>query len=198
MNAVAGLICGGSALLLMWVVYETLKNMIAKETETRLERLPYAILQLARRRLPAEHRETIHDEEWLPELLAIVRETDGLPITRLLRGVDFAIGLLFNASRVSEVLGRLRRKPTKTVMGRPAGVEITFALGEPTVGPTIPTTDSEWPPPTGTVLVDDNDWPPLRLDPAWMAEGPGYVRDRAIRHRTMRERLRDVPPAADQ
>lgn len=135
--SLTGWICGASALLLTWAVYETLKNMIAAEVVTRLERLPYAILRLARRRLPAAHRETIHDEEWLPELLAIVRETDGLPITRLLRGVDFAIGLLLAAPKVSELLGRFRRKPPKPTPVTPDGIGTTVSLGEPTVGPIV-------------------------------------------------------------
>ncbi|MGI5238583.1 hypothetical protein [Dactylosporangium sp. CA-139066] len=140
-----GWLCGASALLLTWVVYETLKNMIAKEMETRLERLPYAILRLARRRLPAEYRQTVHDEEWLPELIAIVRDTDGLPITRLIRGVDFAMGLLLVAPKMSRALGWLRRAPKQAAEVRPDGIEVTVSVGKPTVGPTIPEAQQEQP-----------------------------------------------------
>jgi hypothetical protein len=110
-------------LLLAWVVLEMLKNLVLVETATRLERIPYAILRLARRRLPVEHRKTIHDQEWLPELVVIVRETEGLPITRLVRGVLYSIGLLFVASRVSKIRAvaplapksRRRRKRIKMI-----------------------------------------------------------------------------------
>lgn len=99
--SVVGWICAAGTVLLMWITVETLKAFILTETATRLERLPNAILRLARRRLPPEQREAIHDEEWLPELIMIVRETDGLPITRMLRGVDYAISLLFAARSIA-------------------------------------------------------------------------------------------------
>ena len=103
MSAV-GWICGLVGLLLMWIIVETLKSLFLTETLTRLERVPYAILRLARRRLRPEQRETVHDEEWLPELAMIVRESEGLPLTRLVRGVDYAIGLVFAASKISKSL----------------------------------------------------------------------------------------------
>jgi hypothetical protein len=113
-------------LFLLFAVYETIKNMVSKEAQTRLERLPYAILRVARRRLPPEHREKIHDEEWLPELIAIVRETDGLPITRMIRGVDYAVGLVFAASKVSD----LRESAPRPSLAQLANADLLSAVRE--------------------------------------------------------------------
>jgi hypothetical protein len=62
-----------------------------------VERLPLAVLRLARRRLAASHRQVVHDEEWLPELLHIVQLTDDMPITRMLRATRYALGLILVA-----------------------------------------------------------------------------------------------------
>jgi hypothetical protein len=102
------------ALVFLLVIWETVKRLVATETTTRLERLPYAILRLARRRLPAGQREMIHDEEWLPELTVIVRETDGLPVTRMIRGINFAVGLLFTARQISRTLSNTRSRGANT------------------------------------------------------------------------------------
>ncbi|UWZ36510.1 hypothetical protein Drose_36785 [Dactylosporangium roseum] len=55
---------GLAGLLVMFVVFETLKNMIAKETQTRLERLLYAILRLARRRAGTLRRRSVWRRAW--------------------------------------------------------------------------------------------------------------------------------------
>ncbi|MFB9187343.1 hypothetical protein ACFFX1_55245 [Dactylosporangium sucinum] len=84
-----------------FVVYETLKVVIAQEISTRLGHLPFAILRAARRRLPEDLRQVAYDEEWMPELWAIIHRTEGLPITRFYRGVDFAISLFFAARSIA-------------------------------------------------------------------------------------------------
>lgn len=95
---------GALVLLVAGLVTEVLKTMFMREVETRLHRLPYRILRIARRRLPAWHREQVHDHEWLPELDHIVRETEGLPLTRIVRGVRYAVGLLASARSISRAL----------------------------------------------------------------------------------------------
>jgi hypothetical protein len=87
------------------VVAELSKNLFVTEAQTRIERLPLAILRLARRRLAARHREAVYQDEWLPELEFIARETGGLPITRLVRSARFALGLLRSARSISAARG---------------------------------------------------------------------------------------------
>ncbi len=77
-----------------------------EEARTRLERLPYAVLRLARRRLQPDLRVRWHDQEWLPEMQYVVRQTDGLPLTRLARGTWFAMGALWSAPRLNLAAGR--------------------------------------------------------------------------------------------
>jgi hypothetical protein len=81
------------------------KEMCEEEVRTRLSRLPEALVCLAASRLPGQVREEQADE-WQAELAFLLRNTAGLPLTRLLRGTHFAMSLLW-ASR-----GLARRSPT--------------------------------------------------------------------------------------
>jgi DNA-binding transcriptional MerR regulator len=76
-------------------------EMWQEELQTRLGRLPYALIRLATWQLPRQERDDYADE-WRAELAFVLRDTDGLPITRLFRGIRFAIGLL----RVSRSIAR--------------------------------------------------------------------------------------------
>jgi len=97
-----------AGVLLLGLLTELVKGAVVDEAKTRLERLPLAVLRLARRRLAPEHRDAIYEDEWLPELEFIARETQGLPITRLVRATTYALGLLRSARAVSAALGDLR------------------------------------------------------------------------------------------
>jgi DNA-binding transcriptional MerR regulator len=79
------------AVMMLW---GALSKMCQKEIETRIGRIPDALIRLAGSRLPREARDDVADE-WRAELDFILRDTDGLPITRLLRGMHFAVGLLW-------------------------------------------------------------------------------------------------------
>jgi DNA-binding transcriptional MerR regulator len=76
-----------------WLVRGAATQMCQEEVQTRLTRLPYALLRLATARLPQEIRNDVADE-WRAELAFVLRDTDGLPLTRLLRGTRYAMGLL--------------------------------------------------------------------------------------------------------
>lgn len=76
-------------------------GMIKDEARGRLDRVPYALLRLARRRVPRELRVCLYDEEWLPELHYIMKRDEALPISRLLMGTLFALGILRTARRIS-------------------------------------------------------------------------------------------------
>jgi hypothetical protein len=79
-------------------------DLVSEEIRARLDRLPYGLLRLARRRLPAELRETVHDQEWAPELEHILRRAGALPVTRLIAGTRFALGLATRAPRIGAEL----------------------------------------------------------------------------------------------
>jgi hypothetical protein len=46
------------------LVLVMLADLVSEELRERLDRLPFSLLRVARRRLPPELRESIHDQEW--------------------------------------------------------------------------------------------------------------------------------------
>lgn len=91
----------GLFLLLAWSFRSTVAEMCREEMRTRLGLLPYALIRLAAGRLPHQVRNDVGDE-WRDELAFILEATDGLPLTRLIRGTRYAAGLLL----VSRGIGR--------------------------------------------------------------------------------------------
>jgi hypothetical protein len=75
------------------MLWGALNTMCLEEIVTRIGGIPSALIRLAASRLPRQARDDLADE-WRAELDFILRDTDGLPITRLLRGMRYAIGLL--------------------------------------------------------------------------------------------------------
>ncbi|MER6505934.1 hypothetical protein ABT158_03935 [Nonomuraea sp. NPDC001636] len=76
------------------VIATTCTDLIKTEAQTRLERVPTWLLHRAANGLAPECRQEILEGEWLPELAHISRESEGLPITRFVRSVRFAVGLM--------------------------------------------------------------------------------------------------------
>lgn len=74
-------------------------EMCKEEIRTRLELLPYGLIRLAIWRLPRNVRGDVGGE-WRGELAFILQDTDGLPLTRLARGVRYAASLLLSARSV--------------------------------------------------------------------------------------------------
>jgi hypothetical protein len=74
------------------VIAKTATDASTQEVRTRLDRLPRTILALAARALPNEERDDLL-AEWEAELSFILRHTDGLPLTRMWRGLRFASSL---------------------------------------------------------------------------------------------------------
>jgi hypothetical protein len=91
--------------LLLLVLGKVVVSILSKEVEGRLDQVSYAILRLARRRLPAELRETMHDQEWVPELNYITTELEERPITRLVLGLRYSTGLLRAARKTAREAG---------------------------------------------------------------------------------------------
>lgn len=79
-------------------------DVISEEIRARLDRLPFVLLRLARARLPAELRERVHDQEWVPELQHILQHAELFPVTRLMTGIRYAVGLVMRAGTVGAEL----------------------------------------------------------------------------------------------
>lgn len=94
----ASLIC-----LIIWLLRNAAEEMLKEEMQTRLCRIPNAVIRLAALRLPAQSRSE-QAGEWSSELAFIVNDTEGLPLTRLLRGIRFAGSLLLAAREMAHEL----------------------------------------------------------------------------------------------
>jgi hypothetical protein len=88
-------------------------DMVSEEVRDRLDHLPHAILRLAARWLDPAQRFTVYEDEWLPELTYILKGNEARPVTRLVHGVRYALGILATARRIA---CRLRR-PVPTLPG---------------------------------------------------------------------------------
>ena len=78
-------------------------GMLREEAQTRLSRIPYALIRLAAARVPRELRDDLA-AEWNAELGFFLTGTDGLPITRFIRGIRYSAGLLLSARDISDGL----------------------------------------------------------------------------------------------
>jgi hypothetical protein len=81
-----------------------LGDMVNEEVRDRLDHLPHAILRLAARRLDPALRITFYEEAWLPDLDFFLRGDEARPVTRLIDGTRFALGILMSAGRISDAL----------------------------------------------------------------------------------------------
>jgi hypothetical protein len=95
--------------VILMVLVKASSAMASDEVRGWLDIAPRAILRLAGARLNREQRERLYYEEWVPELLYIMREAETRPITRAIRAIGFALGLLMAARAVSRL-----RPPTPT------------------------------------------------------------------------------------
>jgi hypothetical protein len=99
------------------VAKATVGSMIQEEVSTRLNRIPVAFIRLAVIRLPYDLRGELA-AEWTAELEFVLCGTEGIPLTRLWRGIRFSAGLLLSArlitdglTGVSNVQKRIRTPP---------------------------------------------------------------------------------------
>ena len=83
-----------------------LGDMFSEEIRDRLDHLPPAILRLAARRVTPSQRITIYKDEWLPELTYILKGAEARPITRLITGTRYALGILASAGSIRRHLQR--------------------------------------------------------------------------------------------
>lgn len=93
--------------LVVALVLTTVGDLVSEELRSRLHRMPYAVLRMAIRRLPAELRQNVGGE-WLAELHYVLRRAQGLPLTRLVLAIRFTLGLLRTARRIGRELQAVR------------------------------------------------------------------------------------------
>ncbi len=86
-------ILGGLALM-------ALGDLVSEEIRGWLDLIPRGILRMAAARLADVGKTTIYEDEWLPELIYILRGAGSRPITRLIIGTKFALGILASANRI--------------------------------------------------------------------------------------------------
>ena len=96
--------------LLAGLAMTALGDMASEEIRDRLDHLPHAVLRLAARQLTPSQRVTIYEEEWLPELAYILKGAEARPVTRLITGIWYALGILGSAHRIAS---HLHREPVK-------------------------------------------------------------------------------------
>jgi hypothetical protein len=98
------------------VLVAALGELISDEIRGRLDRVPFALLAAAARRLPASQRAGLYEQAWFPELHHILRGDQAVPITRLVRGTRYAAGLWLAASRISRELEQTPEQQDTYVM----------------------------------------------------------------------------------
>jgi hypothetical protein len=88
------------------LLFLTFGDLVSEEIRGWLDMVPRALLRLAAVQLDPEKRATIYDDEWLPELCYILRGAESRPVTRLIRGIRFAVGLIISAHHIARRLDR--------------------------------------------------------------------------------------------
>jgi Sigma-70 region 2 len=94
----------GALCLLGIFLFAALGDLVSEEVRGWLDLAPRAILRLAAAQLDPELRERMYQDEWLPELIYVLRGAESRPITRLIQGSTFALGLLISARRIAHQL----------------------------------------------------------------------------------------------
>jgi hypothetical protein len=112
------------------------KSLLAEEIRGRLDRLPGWLLRHAAKHLGPEQQMT-YDEMWLPDLAYILSDAEGRPITRLVTGIRFAVGLLVSTRREARHSQRAVSEETVLELRNPAQPEIAL-IEDISPGPDTP------------------------------------------------------------
>lgn len=102
--------CAASISILVKVV---VGPMLQQEAATRLSRIPFALIRLATARLPRELRDDM-TAEWRAELHFVLHGTEGMPLTRLLRGIRYSLSLVKSAPAIADNLRGSARRLLRT------------------------------------------------------------------------------------
>jgi exopolysaccharide biosynthesis polyprenyl glycosylphosphotransferase len=98
-------LCGAAALAVL-LIRDALTSMCQEEIRTRLSRLPVAVMRFVSLRMPRDTRDDIL-EEWQAELEFILHDTEGMPLTRLARGLAYSFSLLRMMLPINAIADRL-------------------------------------------------------------------------------------------
>lgn len=82
------------AALIIGVLVKALGELVTEELQGWIDLAPRGILRFAAARVERSQRETVFKDEWIPALASSVRGTETRPLTRLVKGMVFAIGRL--------------------------------------------------------------------------------------------------------
>lgn len=102
-------VAGACVTLLVLLAEAVIGRTLQEEAVRRLGRIPFALISLVSARLPRELRDDVA-AEWRAELDFALRGADGMPITRLLRGIRYSVGLLMSAPAIADSLRRTSRR----------------------------------------------------------------------------------------
>jgi hypothetical protein len=86
-----------------FVAFAAVGDLVSAEVRGRLDALPHAVLRLAARRLPDDLRAE-RLAEWEGELHEILCGAEALPVTRLWRGLRYAVGIVRAAPSIARAL----------------------------------------------------------------------------------------------
>jgi hypothetical protein len=101
---VTGLLWAGVGGIGTFVLMAAVGDMVSEEIRDRLDHLPHAILRLAALRLDPSERVLLYEDLWLPDLAYCLKGDEARPVTRLIDGTIYALGILFSARRSASYL----------------------------------------------------------------------------------------------
>lgn len=101
--------CATAACVVVMLV-RARSDLVSEEIRGWLEIVPGAILRMAAMQLDLGQRLAIYREEWLPTSCFIARKAEGRPITRLLMGTKYSLGMLRSARREARDLRHAQRR----------------------------------------------------------------------------------------
>jgi hypothetical protein len=118
-------------------------DTVSEELRGWLDLAPRAVLQLAATRLYPNQRKTIYEDVWLPELLYALRGKEARPISRLIIGMRFAIGILVYSGRIGRyVYNSSMRQEAASVENDP-GLAAALSLVRRELAPLYPASGPE-------------------------------------------------------
>jgi hypothetical protein len=96
---------------LLFVALAVAGDLLSEEVRGWLDLVPHGLLRLAATRLDKSQRETIYRDEWIPELEYALKGKDARPVTRLIVGITYAVGVNFAAREVARRVERMPETP---------------------------------------------------------------------------------------
>jgi hypothetical protein len=96
----------GFLAILSGIAIAVVGELVSEEIRDRLDQVPRAILRLAARWLDPGQRAAVYRDEWEPELIYILKGTEARPVTRLITGTWYGLGILASTRRIARHLHR--------------------------------------------------------------------------------------------